>query len=92
MKAEWAFRVFDFDGDNRLSKEDIHQVVDAITNSGEMAGVESNTRLDNEEIKNIVKNVMDETDLNRTGFISLAEFKQIVTKSPDFVDSFRIKL
>merc|ERR1711915_627191 len=67
VKAEWAFRVFDFDGDNRLSKEDTHQVVDAITNSGEMAGVESNTRLDNEEIKNIVKNVMDETDLNRTG-------------------------
>ena len=31
VKAEWAFRVFDFDGDNLLGKEDITNVVKAIT-------------------------------------------------------------
>merc|ERR1712215_315613 len=35
VKAEWAFKVFDYDGDNLLGKEDIWRVVDAIPNSGE---------------------------------------------------------
>ena len=34
MKAEWAFKVFDFDGDNLLGKNDIWKVLNAITNSG----------------------------------------------------------
>ena len=92
MKAEWAFKVFDYDGDNLLGKEDIWKVVDAITNSGEGLGQEKEVRLATEEVKSVVDNVLNETDLNRTGFISLTEFKQIVTKSPDFADSFRIKL
>merc|ERR1712123_81560 len=92
VKAEWAFKVFDYDGDNLLGKEDIWKVVDAITNSGEGLGQEKEVRLATEEVKSVVDNVLNETDLNRTGFISLTEFKQIVTKSADFADSFRIKL
>merc|ERR1711892_1033459 len=84
VKAEWAFKVF--------GKSDIHKVVDSITNSGEGVGEEKEVRLDNKEVNSVVENVLNETDLNRTGFISLTEFKQIVTKSADFADSFRIKL
>ena len=40
----------------------------------------------------VVRNVLEETDLNGSGFISLVEFKQLVTKSHDFKDNFRIKL
>ena len=32
MKAEWAFREFDEDGDNRLARHDIRKVVIALTN------------------------------------------------------------
>ena len=32
MKAEWAFRLFDEDGDNRLDRHDIRKVVIALTN------------------------------------------------------------
>ena len=92
VKAEWAFKVFDYDGDNLLGKNDIRKVVDSITNSGEGVGEEKEVRLDNKEVNSVVENVLNETDLNRTGFISLTEFKQIVTKSADFADSFRIKL
>ena len=92
VKAEWAFKVFDYDGDNLLGKNDIRKVVDAITNSGEGVGQEKEVRLDNNEVNSVVENVLNETDLNRTGYISLTEFKQIVTKSPDFANSFRIKL
>merc|ERR1711936_1407143 len=94
VKAEWAFKVFDYDGDNLLGKEDIRKVVQAITNSGEDFEQENmkEVRLNVGEVDKVVENVLNETDLNRTGFISLTEFKQIVTKSPDFTDNFRIKL
>ena len=42
--------------------------------------------------REVVRNVLEETDLNGSGFISLVEFKQLVTKSHDFKDNFRIKL
>ena len=84
--------MFDYDGDSLLGKEDIWKVVNAITNSGEGISQEKDVRLTHEEVKTVVNNVLNETDLNRTGYISLTEFKQIVTKSPDFADSFRIKL
>ena len=92
VKAEWAFKVFDYDEDNLLGHSDIRRVVEAITNSGEGAGAENIARLDKNQVASVVENVLNETDLNRTGFISLTEFKQIVTNSPDFAQSFRIKL
>merc|ERR1711942_16446 len=92
VKAEWAFKVFDYDEDNLLGHSDVRKVVEAITNSGEGAGAENIARLDKDQVASVVENVLNETDLNRTGFISLTEFKQIVTNSPDFAQSFRIKL
>ena len=44
------------------------------------------------DVEKVVRNVLDETDINKSGFISLVEFKQIVSKSHDFKDNFRIKL
>ena len=84
--------MFDYDEDNLLGHSDIRKVVEAITNSGEGVGADNLDRLDNAQVASVVENVLNETDLNRTGFISLTEFKQIVTKSPDFSQSFRIKL
>jgi calcium and integrin-binding protein 1 len=31
VRAEWAFKVFDCDGDSLLGRQDIRQVVDAVT-------------------------------------------------------------
>ena len=90
MKADWAFKVFDYDEDNQLGKNDIRKVLDAIT--GEMVGREKDVRLEKEEVDSVVKNVLKEADLNGNKFISLTEFKQIVTRSPEFADRFRIKL
>merc|ERR1712080_284016 len=75
VRAEWAFRVFDCDGDRLLGREDIRMVVDAIT--GPAAG----SLLGEDERDIVVKQVLKEADLNRTGQISLAEFKQMVVKS-----------
>merc|ERR1712179_168134 len=85
VKAEWAFRMFDYDGDRMLGKDDIRQVLDAVTGS-------DIDNLEEEKRESVVRNVLNETDLNRTGKISLAEFKQLVVKSPDFANNFRIRL
>merc|ERR1719391_706514 len=66
----------------------LRSVVDAITGTDETAF----KSLDETDRKTVVRNVLRETDLNRTGQISLAEFKQMVVRSPDFVNNFRIRL
>merc|ERR1711997_621174 len=92
VKAEWAFKVFDFDGDGKLNKDDIYQTVSALTDQTEQGeGPEIEDKLETEKME-VVRNVLEETDLNGSGFISLVEFKQLVTKSHDFKDNFRIKL
>jgi Ca2+-binding EF-hand superfamily protein len=64
VKAEWAFKVFDYDGDNLLGKNDIWKVVDAITNSGEGVGQEKEVRLHNNEVNSMVENVLNENRFN----------------------------
>jgi len=88
VRAEWAFKIFDSDGDQLLGENDIRRVVDAITGTEEAAY----KSLGEKERQTVVRNVLKETDLNRTGQISLAEFKQMVVRSPDFVNNFRIRL
>ena len=44
------------------------------------------------DLKKVVMNVINETDMNKSDHINLVEFKQIVSKSHDFKDNFRIKL
>merc|ERR1712126_393208 len=44
------------------------------------------------DLQKVVRNVISETDMNKSDHINLVEFKQIVSKSHDFTDNFRIKL
>ena len=92
VKAEWAFQVYDYDGDNVIGKSDIAQVVAALTYTVEGLNQENEDGLDKETVRGVVENVLKEADFNNTGFISLTEFKQIATKSASFADNFRIKL
>ena len=92
VKAEWAFQVYDYDGDNMIGRGDIAQVVAALTLTVEGLNQEAEEGLDKESVKGVVENVLAEADFNNTGFISLTEFKQIATRSPGFADNFRIKL
>merc|ERR1711936_375681 len=91
VKAEGAFKMFDYDGDGKLNKDDIYKTVSALTGSTDIEGREAQDRLEREK-REVVRNVLEETDLNGSGYISLVEFKQLVTKSTDFKDNFRIKL
>ena len=96
VKAEWAFRIFDEDGDGRLDRKDILKVVRKMTLEDDQEGDEEDARSDREmqedQLNKVVTMVIMETDINKSESISLVEFKQMVSKSHDFEDNFRIKL
>ena len=51
VKAEWAFRVFDFDGDGKLNKDDIYKTVSALTDQTEQGeDRESKEKLETEKV------------------------------------------
>lgn len=84
VKVEFAFRIYDFDGDDMISAEDLQEVIHRLT------GEEN--KLEDEDMKQLIKNVFDEADLDDDRKLSFAEFEHVISKAPDFVNSFRIRL
>jgi len=83
VKVEYAFRVYDFDGDDLISDEDLKTVIECLT------GV---NKLKEEEMTQLVDNIMEEADLDDDKTLSFAEFEHVISKAPDFVNSFRIRM
>ncbi|GBO11872.1 Calcium and integrin-binding protein 1, partial [Araneus ventricosus] len=77
-KAEYAFCIYDFDGDGFLSKEDIAKLITALT-AGEI--------LTDDDIQVVVERTMEEADIDKDGMLSPAEFKHVLMKCPDFARS-----
>nr|XP_023408610.1 calcium and integrin-binding protein 1 [Loxodonta africana] len=86
IKSHYAFRIFDFDDDGTLNREDLCQLVNCLTGEGE------DTRLSASEMKQLIDNILEESDIDRDGTINLSEFQHVISRSPDFVSSFKIVL
>ncbi|VEN42352.1 unnamed protein product [Callosobruchus maculatus] len=83
VKAEHAFRIFDFDGDDMLGISDLKQIINRLTNDN---------KLNDSEMTMLVQNILTEADLDDDSSLSFAEFEHIIDRSPDFLSSFRIRL
>ncbi|XP_050515057.1 calcium and integrin-binding protein 1 isoform X2 [Diabrotica virgifera virgifera] len=83
VKAEHAFRIFDFDGDDMLGKSDLQEVIRTLT--GEY-------KLTDAEIDTLIENILEEADFDDDRSLSFAEFEHITDKSSDFLSAFRIRL
>ncbi|KAK9744235.1 EF-hand domain pair [Popillia japonica] len=83
VKAEHAFRIFDFDGDDMLGTADLKQVIDKLL---------GNNKLTEREMQHLIQNILEEADLDDDGSLSFAEFEHIIDKSSDFANAFRIRL
>ncbi|EHB18468.1 Calcium and integrin-binding protein 1 [Heterocephalus glaber] len=86
IKSHYAFRIFDFDDDGTLDREDLCRLVNCLTGEGE------DTRLSASEMKQLIDNILEESDIDRDGTINLSEFQHVISRSPDFVSSFKIVL
>ncbi|XP_073987337.1 calcium and integrin-binding protein 1-like isoform X3 [Rhodnius prolixus] len=83
VKAEHAFRVFDFDGDDMLGVRDLRETIDRLT---------APHRLTDQEMAHLIQNILTEADLDDDGALSFAEFEQVIDRSPDFERMFKIQL
>ncbi|KAI8773258.1 calcium and integrin-binding protein 1 [Biomphalaria glabrata] len=83
VKVEYAFRVYDFDGDDLISDSDIKQVIECLIGSNELT---------EDEMHQLIDNILEEADLDDDKALSFAEFEHVISKSPDFVNSFRIRM
>lgn len=77
VKAEHAFRIFDFDGDDMLSKNDLKQVIQRLIGNG-------NNHFSDLDMEQLIQNILDEADLDDDGSLSFAEFEHVIDKSSDF--------
>ncbi|KAJ8939945.1 hypothetical protein NQ318_007873 [Aromia moschata] len=83
VKAEHAFRIFDFDGDDMLGASDLKQVISKLTGENKLTESEMNW---------LIQNILEEADLDDDGALSFAEFEHIIDRSSDFLSTFRIRL
>ena len=93
LKTEYAFRVYDFDGVDMIGSRDIRRIVDHLLGDTEGGlDVSDGSGLTPEEKQLVVKTVIDEADLDDDRKLSFAEFEHVISKAPDFMTSFRIRL
>jgi calcium and integrin-binding protein 1 len=86
VKVEYAFRIYDFDGDDLISDSDLKRVVESLV------GQEKENKLSDDEMQQLIDNIMEEADLDDDKTLSFAEFEHVMSKAPDFVNSFRIRI
>lgn len=86
IKSHYAFRIFDFDDDGTLDCGDLKNLVNCLT------GETNDTRLTEEEMRQLIKNILEESDIDKDGTVNLSEFQHVISRSPDFVSSFKIVL
>ncbi|XP_008274092.1 calcium and integrin-binding protein 1 [Stegastes partitus] len=86
IKSHYAFRIFDFDDDGTLDTGDLEKLVNCLT------GETDETRLTTDEMRQLINNILEESDIDKDGTVNLSEFQHVISRSPDFVSSFKIVL
>ncbi|XP_045481822.1 calcium and integrin-binding family member 2 [Harmonia axyridis] len=82
IKVYYAFRIYDFDGDNHIGPEDINEALNLLTRQELFA----------EERQQIAEKVMEEADVDGDGKLSFMEFEHVVTRAPEFLSTFHIRI
>ncbi|KRY81372.1 Calcium and integrin-binding family member 2, partial [Trichinella pseudospiralis] len=82
LKLNYAFRIYDFDQDNMIGRDDIEKAIRCLTRE----------ELTEDEVEFIISRIMDEADLDMSNFLSFAEFEHVVSRSPDFCRTFHIRI
>lgn len=76
------FHYLDFDKDGFIGPSDLKSVIKALTRN----------ELTPEEHQQISEKVIEEADVDGDGKLSFLEFDNVVTRAPDFLSTFHIRL
>lgn len=74
--------VLDFDNDEYIGTTDLEQALVLVTKQ----------ELTPEERQQIAEKVIEESDVDGDGKLSFMEFEHVITRSPDFVSTFHIRI
>jgi len=83
LKVEYAFKMYDFDGDDEIGEDDMREVICRLTGS---------EQLSDEDRDQLVENLFEEADLDDDDTISFSEFEHVISKAPDFMNTFKIRI
>ncbi|XP_047702693.1 calcium and integrin-binding family member 2 isoform X3 [Prionailurus viverrinus] len=82
LKANYAFKIYDFNTDNFICKEDLTRTLARLTKS----------ELDEDEVVLVCDKVIEEADLDGDGKLGFADFEDMIAKAPDFLSTFHIRI
>ncbi|XP_066504300.1 calcium and integrin-binding family member 2-like [Hoplias malabaricus] len=82
LKIIYAFKIYDFNRDGFLCEMDVEKTVHSLT--GE--------ELRPEERKLISHRVMEEADVDGDGKLAFTDFENMISKAPDFISTFHIRI
>jgi len=83
VKASYAFRIYDFDGDGYLGHDDLEKTVVCLVGEGNLTP---------DQIQETVHQILLESDLDEDNQLSFIEFEHVVSRAPDFANTFRIRI
>ncbi|XP_038632476.1 calcium and integrin-binding family member 3 [Scyliorhinus canicula] len=82
LKACYAFKIYDFNNDNFICKSDLEKTLIKLTRN----------ELTPEEVRLVCEKVLDESDLDNDGKLSLEDFQHMIIRAPDFLSTFHIRI
>lgn len=82
QNAICIFNSLDYDKDGFIGQSDLKSVIEALTRN----------ELTPEEHQQIADKVIEEADVDGDGKLSFLEFDHVVTRAPDFLNTFHIRL
>ncbi|XP_077174488.1 calcium and integrin-binding family member 2 isoform X2 [Paroedura picta] len=82
LKAIYAFKVYDFNTDNFICKSDLEQTLNKLTKE----------ELTEEEVTLVCEKVIDEADMDADGKLGFPDFENMISKAPDFLSTFHIRI
>ncbi|GIY65511.1 calcium and integrin-binding protein 1 [Caerostris darwini] len=85
LKAEYAFKIYDFDDDDLLSRGDLKEILNRLK-------VTENENLEIQDWEEILDCAMEDGDIDEDGFIAFTEFSHLMQRVADFASTFVIHL
>uniref|UniRef100_A0A8C1KGX8 Calcium and integrin-binding family member 2 n=2 Tax=Cyprinus carpio TaxID=7962 RepID=A0A8C1KGX8_CYPCA len=75
LKAIYAFKIYDFNVDNYICKEDLEKTLNRLTKE----------ELTPEEVNLVCEKAIEEADLDGDNKLSFADFENMISRAPDFL-------
>ncbi|XP_018620676.1 calcium and integrin-binding family member 2-like [Scleropages formosus] len=82
LKAIYAFKIYDFNTDNFICKEDLEKTLNKLTRE----------ELTPEEVNLVCEKAIEEADMDGDNKLCFTDFENMISRAPDFLSTFHIRI